>query len=164
MIGFRWFQAFWQFDDVRWELQSFLVHGRAGLSREKLRSAKDMLIGLADDPPEILTKSPYKEGLLYFARNEPLEKAGQIWDIPSRYSQDFQVDVESFQVIKDGYQKLLVFKSYSCTLQGIEQCSFPRSTLLLNNINPRSLLSVAAGTLGLLHHLSLSDSAALQVT
>lgn len=33
-----------------------------------------MLIGLTDDPPEILTKSPYKEGLLYFARNEPLEK------------------------------------------------------------------------------------------
>lgn len=33
-----------------------------------------MLIGLSDDPPEILTKSPYKEGLLYFARNEPLEK------------------------------------------------------------------------------------------
>jgi len=33
-----------------------------------------MLIGLSDDPPEILTKSPYREGLLYFARNEPLEK------------------------------------------------------------------------------------------
>ena len=36
--------------------------------------SEDMLIGLTDDPPEILTKSPYKEGLLYFARNEPLEK------------------------------------------------------------------------------------------
>ena len=34
-----------------------------------------MLIGLSDEPPEILTRSPYKEGLLYFARNEPLEKA-----------------------------------------------------------------------------------------
>ena len=35
----------------------------------------DMLIGLSDEPPEILTRSPYREGLLYFARNEPLEEA-----------------------------------------------------------------------------------------
>jgi len=82
----------------------------------------DMLIGLTDDPPEILRKSPYKEGLLYFARNEPLEK----------------VDVDSFQVIKDGYQK---------------------STLLLNNINPRSLLSVAAGDLTVPDELSLASKA-----
>lgn len=82
----------------------------------------DMLIGLGDDPPEILTKSPYREGLLYFARNEPLEK----------------VDVDSFQVIKDGYQK---------------------STLLLNNINPRSLLSVAAGDLTVVDELGLASKA-----
>lgn len=82
----------------------------------------DMLIGLSDDPPEILTKSPYREGLLYFARNEPLEK----------------VDVDSFQVIKDGYQK---------------------STLLLNNINPRSLLSVAAGDLTVVDELGLASKA-----
>jgi len=70
----------------------------------------DMLIGLSDEPPEILTKSPYLEGLLYFARDEPLQR----------------IDTASPAVIRDGYQK---------------------STLLLNNINPRSLLSVAAGDL-----------------
>lgn len=92
-----------------------------------------MLIGLSDDPPEILTKSPYKEGLLYFARNEPLEKVRNDgssrsrktpmdpevfhWEqiIGSMFGRSldrapfdcFQVDVDSFQVIKDGYQKLL---------------------------------------------------------
>lgn len=70
----------------------------------------DMLIGLSDEPPEILTRSPYREGLLYFARNNALEV----------------VDPGSPVTIRDGYQK---------------------STLLLNNINPRSLLSVAAGDL-----------------
>mmetsp|Transcript_31934 Transcript_31934/g.74767 ORF Transcript_31934/g.74767 Transcript_31934/m.74767 type:complete len:534 (-) Transcript_31934:84-1685(-) len=70
----------------------------------------DMLIGLSDNPPEILTRSPYKEGLLYFSRNTPLEV----------------VDEGSPVTLRDGYQK---------------------STLLLNNINPRSLLSYAAGDL-----------------
>lgn len=70
----------------------------------------DMIIGLSDEPPEILTKSPYREGLLWFSRNQPLDT----------------VDVASPATLRDGYQK---------------------STLLLNNINPRSLLSVAAGDL-----------------
>jgi len=70
----------------------------------------DMLIGLSDDPPEILTKSPYREGLLWFSRNNPLDK----------------VDANDPATVRDGYQK---------------------SVLLLNNINPRSLLSVAAGDL-----------------
>eukprot|EP00425_Heterocapsa_triquetra_P034001 CAMPEP_0195119892 /NCGR_PEP_ID=MMETSP0448-20130528/120562_1 /TAXON_ID=66468 /ORGANISM="Heterocapsa triquestra, Strain CCMP 448" /LENGTH=489 /DNA_ID=CAMNT_0040157273 /DNA_START=1 /DNA_END=1470 /DNA_ORIENTATION=+ len=70
----------------------------------------DIIIGLSNEPPEILTKSPYKEGLLYFSRANPLDS----------------VDVASPATLRDGYQ---------------------RSTLLLNNINPRSLLSVAAGDL-----------------
>jgi len=70
----------------------------------------DMLIGLSDDPPEILTKSPYAEGLLWFSRNNPLDR----------------VDTKDPATLRDGYQK---------------------SVLLLNNINPRSLLSVAAGDL-----------------
>ncbi|CAJ1375347.1 unnamed protein product [Effrenium voratum] len=79
----------------------------------------DMLIGLSDEPPEILLLSPYKEGLLWFSRDETLEK----------------VDVQSSQTLKDGYQK---------------------STLLLNNINPRSLLSVAAGDLTVADQLGLA--------
>jgi len=82
----------------------------------------DMLIGLADEPPEILTLSPYREGLLYFARDEPLQ----------------EVDVNSAQTIKAGYQK---------------------SVLLLNNINPRSLLSVAAGDLTIPDQLTLASKA-----
>mmetsp|Transcript_33182 Transcript_33182/g.72375 ORF Transcript_33182/g.72375 Transcript_33182/m.72375 type:complete len:539 (+) Transcript_33182:36-1652(+) len=70
----------------------------------------DMLISLSDDPPEILTKSPYREGLVYFSRDTPLQS----------------VDIDSEATLRDGYQK---------------------GTLLLNNINPRSLLSVAAGDL-----------------
>eukprot|EP00439_Symbiodinium_sp_Y106_P068794 s153_g11.t1 len=82
----------------------------------------DMLIGLSDEPPEILTLSPYKEGLLWFSRNEPLE----------------EVDVSSPKTLKDGYQK---------------------SVLLLNNINPRSLLSVAAGDLAVPEQLGLASKA-----
>lgn len=79
----------------------------------------DMLIGLSDDPPEILTKSPYVEGLEYFSRSTALDK----------------VDVGSSSTLRDGYQK---------------------STLLLNNINPRSLLSVAAGDLTVAEQLGLA--------
>ncbi|CAE7454238.1 unnamed protein product [Symbiodinium sp. KB8] len=82
----------------------------------------DMLIGLSDEPPEILTLSPYKEGLLWFSRDEPLE----------------EVDVSSPKTLKDGYQK---------------------SVLLLNNINPRSLLSVAAGDLAVPEQLGLASKA-----
>ncbi|CAE7661867.1 unnamed protein product [Symbiodinium sp. CCMP2592] len=82
----------------------------------------DMLIGLSDEPPEILTMSPYKEGLLWFSRDEPLE----------------EVDVSSPKTLKDGYQK---------------------SVLLLNNINPRSLLSVAAGDLAVPEQLGLASKA-----
>mmetsp|Transcript_66688 Transcript_66688/g.117941 ORF Transcript_66688/g.117941 Transcript_66688/m.117941 type:complete len:242 (+) Transcript_66688:301-1026(+) len=81
-----------------------------------------MLIGLSDEPPEILTLSPYREGLLWFSRDEPLEK----------------VDLNSPATIRDGYQK---------------------STLLLNNINPRSLLSVAAGDLAVPEQLGLAFKA-----
>eukprot|EP00929_Paragymnodinium_shiwhaense_P112616 TRINITY_DN8087_c0_g1_i1.p1 TRINITY_DN8087_c0_g1~~TRINITY_DN8087_c0_g1_i1.p1 ORF type:complete len:555 (+),score=111.26 TRINITY_DN8087_c0_g1_i1:150-1814(+) len=70
----------------------------------------DMLIGLTQEPPEILMRSPYREGLLWFSRNDALQS----------------VDVNSATTIREGYQK---------------------QTLLLNNINPRSLLSVAAGDL-----------------
>ena len=78
-----------------------------------------MLIGLSDDPPEILTKSPYREGLLYFARNEPLEKVQggisctkfdpkPVENIgKAMNNHPCEVDVDSFQVIKDGYQKFL---------------------------------------------------------
>jgi len=79
----------------------------------------DMLIGLSDDPPEILTKSPYLEGLLWFSRDNATEN----------------VDTGSEATIRDGYQK---------------------STLLLNNINPRSLLSVAAGDLTVPDQLGLA--------
>jgi len=79
----------------------------------------DMLIGLSDEPPQILQKSPYLEGLLWFSRNAPLEK----------------VDPESPVTMRDGYQK---------------------STLLLNNINPRSLLSVAAGDLAVPEQVGLA--------
>jgi hypothetical protein len=80
----------------------------------------DMIIGLDDEAPEILTRSPYKEGLLWFARNEATQK----------------VDVADPAVVRDGYQK---------------------STLLLNNINPRSLLSVAAGDLTVPDQLGLAS-------
>jgi len=79
----------------------------------------DMLIGLSNEPPEILTKSPYREGLIYFSRNNALDT----------------VDVSSPATLQDGYQK---------------------STLLLNNINPRSLLSVAAGDLTVPEQLGLA--------
>ncbi|CAE8584819.1 unnamed protein product [Polarella glacialis] len=79
----------------------------------------DMLIGLSDEPPEILMRSPYKEGLLWFSRDEALQA----------------VDPNDAQTIRDGYQK---------------------STLLLNNINPRSLLSVAAGDLTVPDQLGLA--------
>mmetsp|Transcript_19719 Transcript_19719/g.35712 ORF Transcript_19719/g.35712 Transcript_19719/m.35712 type:complete len:524 (-) Transcript_19719:96-1667(-) len=82
----------------------------------------DMLIGLSDDPPEILTRSPYREGCLYFSRNNPLDV----------------VDPEASATVRDGYQK---------------------STLLLNNINPRSLLSYAAGDLDLFSQVSLASQA-----
>ena len=51
------------------------VRIRACVSDVFFSLSEDMLIGLSDDPPEILLRSPYKEGLLYFARNEPVEKA-----------------------------------------------------------------------------------------
>ncbi|CAK0853246.1 unnamed protein product, partial [Prorocentrum cordatum] len=79
----------------------------------------DMIMGLSDEPPEILTRSPYKEGLLWFARNDATQR----------------VDPASPEVLRDGYQK---------------------STLLLNNINPRSLLSVAAGDLTVVDQLGLA--------
>lgn len=79
----------------------------------------DMLAGLGDSPPEILTRSPYREGLLYFARNTPLEK----------------IDTSSEAVLRDGYQK---------------------QTLLICDINPRSLLSVAAGDLTVADEVSLA--------
>ena len=71
------------------------------------------------------------------------------------------MDTDSFQVIKDGYQKFLgkqlssfleTWLSASVSIVGLNPkiCHSDlivglRSTLLLNNINPRSLLSVAAG-------------------
>ena len=48
---------------------------------------QDMLIGLSDEPPEILTLSPYKEGLLWFSRNEPLEEAGLAIEHSGRQNQ-----------------------------------------------------------------------------
>lgn len=81
----------------------------------------DMLIGLDNEAPDILTLSPYKEGLLWFSRDVATDK----------------VAVESAETIRDGYQK---------------------STLLLNNINPRSLLSVAAGDLTVPDQLGLASS------
>jgi len=82
----------------------------------------DMLIGLSDEPPEILTRSPYLEGLLWFSRNN---------------AEDV-VDTGAASTIRDGYQ---------------------RSTLLLNNINPRSLLSVAAGDLTVPDQLGMAFNA-----
>ena len=50
-----------------------------GVTRSDLlaggRLTQDMLIGLSDEPPEILTLSPYREGLLWFSRDEPLQEA-----------------------------------------------------------------------------------------
>ena len=45
-----------------------------------------MLIGLSDEPPEILLLSPYKEGLLWFSRDETLEK------VPARTVDALQSD------------------------------------------------------------------------
>lgn len=82
----------------------------------------DMLVGFSHDPPEILKQSPYREGLLYFARDSATES----------------IDVSSEATLREGYQK---------------------STLLLNNINPRSLLSVAAGDLTVAEQLGLAFKA-----
>lgn len=82
----------------------------------------DMVIGLSNDPPDILKQSPYLEGLAYFSRNDALER----------------IEINGEAAIRDGYQK---------------------STLLLNNINPRSLLSVAAGDLTVPDQLGLASRA-----